>query len=78
VDIRHTFGRPMPSSPNTSARLRPPTTDTELPAAPTARSSVSDETLFFGSDAAPNVVPISTLQAMDAITPLARDFDQPQ
>jgi hypothetical protein len=76
VDIRHTFGRPAAQPLDTTARLRP--VETPQVTAPSGLSSVSDETLFFGPDPTPNIVPISTLQPMDAITPLARDVDRPQ
>ena len=77
VDIRQTFSPRVPQPQNTSARLE---SAREVPAATNAipGSSVSDEALFFGPDTTPNIVPISTLQPMDAITPLARDYDQPQ
>jgi hypothetical protein len=77
VDIRDTFGRPT-AQPGDLARLQRPTEATPQAATPIARSSVSDETLFFGPDPTPNIVPISSLQPMDAITPLARDIDRPQ
>ncbi len=78
VDIRRTFSPRGAQPQNTHARLD---TTREVPGGTTVAapgSSVSDEALFFGPDTTPNIVPISTLQPMDAITPLARDYDQPQ
>jgi hypothetical protein len=76
VDIRHRFATSaIQNQPqNTNARLN------TLPDPPpesgggVVRPAVSDETLFFGAE----LVPISALQPMDSITPLARDIEQPQ
>jgi hypothetical protein len=76
VDIRRTFSPRTAQPQNTNARLEPARDLAVTTVAP--GSSVSDEALFFGPDTTPNIVPISTLQPMDAITPLARDYDQPQ
>jgi hypothetical protein len=77
VDIRHRFGGTVVQNyqpQNTNARLNAsPAPKTEAPAVG-ARPAVSEETLFFGAE----IVPISALQPMDSITPLARDFEQPQ
>jgi hypothetical protein len=78
VDIRRTFSPRTAQPQNTNARLESARDVSGATTAAPAGSSVSDEALFFGPDTTPNIVPISTLQPMDAITPLARDYDQPQ
>jgi hypothetical protein len=77
VDIRRTFSPRTGQPQNTNARLEPARERSATTAAAPG-SSVSDEALFFGPDTTPNIVPISTLQPMDAITPLARDDDHPR
>jgi hypothetical protein len=78
VDIRRTFSERTAQPQNTNARLESARDVSGAATTAPAGSSVSDEALFFGPDTTPNIVPISTLQPMDAITPLARDYDQPQ
>ncbi len=74
VDIRNRFTTSTVQNlqpQNTNARLNPmpdPQADAGV------RPAVSDEMLFFGAELAP----ISALQPMDSITPLARDIEQPQ
>jgi len=77
VDIRRTFSPRGAQAQNTNARLES-AREVATGSSVAPGSSVSDEALFFGPDTTPNIVPISTLQPMDAITPLARDYDQPQ
>ena len=45
---------------------------------PASLSSVSDETLFFGGDPARTTGRLPMLQAMDDITPRARDLERPR
>jgi hypothetical protein len=78
VDIRRTFSPRTAQPQNTNARLESPREGSGATTAAAPGSSVSDEALFFGPDTTRNIVPISTLQPMDAITPLARDYDRPQ
>jgi hypothetical protein len=75
VDIRNTFGHPGPRAENTTARFVQGAT--AAPGSATLVPNVSDDTLLYGADAS-LVVRVSTLQAMDDITPRARDLDQPQ
>lgn len=77
VDIRNTFGHPGPRAENTSARFAQGATAVPGSAA-TIASTVSDETLLYGADGTLGIVRVSSLQAMDDITPRARDLDQPQ
>jgi hypothetical protein len=76
VDIRHRFGTPVVQNQpqNTSARLTQTPEATANSTTGGVRPVVSDETLFYGAE----IVPVSALQPMDAITPRARDFEQPQ
>jgi hypothetical protein len=45
---------------------------------PASLASVSDETLFFGGDPARTTGRLPMLQAMDDITPRARDLERPR
>jgi hypothetical protein len=77
VDIRHRFDANVAQNrqpQNTNARLNPVPDTTADNSAANGHPAVSDETLYFGAD----LVPISALQPMDSITPLARDYEQPQ
>ena len=77
VDIRHRFGTTVVQNhqvQNTNARLNAKGEGQPDGSAVAGHPAVSDETLFFGAD----LVPISALEPMDSITPLARDFEQPQ
>jgi hypothetical protein len=80
-DVRHILSSsPNPTAAQT-ARLTTPApvssgTATVVPAS--MSTTVSDETLFFGGDPARATGRLSMLQAIDDITPRARDNDLPR
>jgi hypothetical protein len=80
-DIRHAlFARPEPArGPAQTARYVPQQVTTNSAAAVVATPvsfSVSDEALFFGGEPVRSSERVSMLQAMDDITPRARDLDR--
>lgn len=76
VDVRRMF-TPARPAPTQTARLT--TQPVGAPAVvPASLSSVSDETLFFGGDPARTTGRLPMLQAMDDITPRARDLERPR
>ncbi len=77
VDVRRML-TPARTAPTQTARLtttQPVGTPAVVPA---SLSAVSDETLFFGGDPARTTGPLPMLQAMDDITPRARDLERPR
>lgn len=81
-DVRHIFTPVRTSSPapQQNARLAAPQASAGGPSVVPASvsSSVSDEALFFGADQTRISERLSTLHAMDDITPRARDLDRPR
>lgn len=81
-DVRHIFTpvRTASPAPQQNARLATPQASVGGPSVVPASvsSSVSDESLFFGADQTRISERLSTLRAMDDITPRARDLDRPR
>jgi hypothetical protein len=81
-DVRHILTPVTTSSPapQQNARLAAPQASIGGPSVVPASvsSSVSDESLFFGADQTRISERLSTLRAMDDITPRARDLDRPR
>jgi hypothetical protein len=73
-DVRHIF-RPSVRTPQMQTARVNPASQSRPQIIPASTSSVSDETLFFGADPARPNDRLQMLQAIDDITPRARDLD---
>jgi hypothetical protein len=77
-DVRHIFTPIRPSITGQTARVNTQVSPAGVQVLPVSSSSVSDETLFFGGDPARTNGRLQMLQAIDDITPRARDLDLPR
>lgn len=77
-DVRHIFTPIRPSATGQTARANTQVSPAGVQVLPVSSSSVSDETLFFGGDPARTSGRLQMLQAIDDITPRARDLDLPR
>jgi hypothetical protein len=77
-DVRHIFRPVVRPASMESARVANPAPQARPQIVPVSASSVSDETLFFGGDAARISARFEMLKAIDDITPRARDLDGPR
>jgi hypothetical protein len=78
VDVRRMFTPARIVATQQNARLTTTQPVGAPSVVPASLSSVSDETLFFGGDPARTTDRLPMLQAMDDITPRARDLEQPR
>ena len=78
VDVRRMFTPTRTVQTQQNARLTTTQPVGSPSVVPASLSSVSDETLFFGGDPARTTGRLPVLQAMDDITPRARDLEQPR